>query len=325
MQPASNFYMSELSHLPEQRQLRYDKLGAWIVCPNPQHSGGNERSGSLKVTVESGRYQGSFYCFGCGIGGGWNKLAAMLGMKKVSNGAKSAHTTFSFKKFEQDDVLPDFKKMIPWPATKEWRGIGGKTLVKFNTKVEQRRDRIQLYFPVSLHGEEQGYIRANQEKPKRDPKTGKKEANYFNMPGDWASGCLFGYDLAMLRARKRHRNDQPVVVWVVEGPRDVMNVAQHGGIVVGLIGSAPTAKKLQLILELDPDVVLIATDPDDAGHKAARQLLRGKIDDNSGKRLFDGLGALISCIRVNFKEGRDPADLTRPRVKRLEAKAEERL
>lgn len=323
---ATNFYIAQLNTLPAERGLYFDHKGAWIRCPNPEHSGGMENTPSLKINIDPGKYQGSFYCFGCKkFKGGWNALAERLRLRKVSSGAKAAHVDFSFKdKFNEQ--IPDFEQMIPWNANKDWRGIEAATLLKFDTKVTtfgRNQDQINLLFPVTMRGESVGYIRAIQHKPRRD-KTGKKERTYFNMDGEWASESLFGYDLARKRIKKLRKLDKKVVLWVVEGPRDTMNVAQHGGVVVGLIGSAVNKHKIALIMDLDPDAIIIATDNDDAGNLAAEWLLNGDTNNEDKKARYKGVGTLIPCIRLKFKDGRDPADLTKKKVQQFIIRARKR-
>lgn len=319
----NNFYRSELSSLPAERGLYYDSKGAWLRCP--KHNNGQERSPSLKVTVDDGKYQGSFYCFGCHAGGGWNKLAKdyFPQLKKISGGAKSANASFSFKKFEAVEQVPDFSNMIPWAPTVDWRGIRGETLVRFGTKVVSNRNNVELIIPVTVLDEPRGYIRAKQEPPRRLA-NGKKEHAYFNMPGEWVKESLLGYDLARRKARRLRKRGKLVALWVVEGPRDTMNVEQLGGIVVGLIGSNITKAKLMLMLQIDPDVIVVATDNDDAGNNAAAHLLHGKIGDD-GKKEFDGLGDMLPCVRVKFKDGRDPADLDLAGRKRIDRRAKQRI
>lgn len=322
---ASNFYIQELSSLPPERGLHFDHKGAWIRCPNPRHAGGMERSPSLKINVDPGKYQGSCYCFGCKeIKGGWNVLAKMLHLKKVTAGAKSENVGFSFKKFEAEEEVPNFDDMIPWSPNHDWRGIRADTLLKFDTKVLTFGQRIYLMFPVYVHGEAQGYVRANQKAPKRDH-TGKKQRNYVNMKGDWVQSSLFGYDLARKRVAKLRKLGLPVVVWVVEGPRDTMNIAQHGGVVVGLIGSNVTQRKIELILELDPDIIISATDNDDAGNLAAEHLAHGKLREDEKTYEFKGVAGLLPVIRMKFSEGRDPADLTKQQVRKFNKRARARI
>lgn len=325
MNRPTNFFIQELMKLPPDRGLHFDHKGAWIRCFNPSHANGMERSASLKINVDSGKYQGSFYCFGCKIKGGWNKLAKPMHLQKVTTGAKVAAMGFSFKKFDEaEEEVPDFDKMIPWSPNHDWRGINAATLIKFGTKVHSYKDHIYLMFPVSVHGEYVGYVRANREKPKRGG-DGAKQRNYVNMKGEWVRGVLFGYELAKKRVAQLRKAGKKVVLFVVEGPRDTMNIAQHGGVVVGLIGSNVTARKLELILELDPDVVISATDGDEPGNIAAEHLLNGKIDKDTGKREFKGIGALIPVIRLRFTGGRDPADLSESKVHAIIRRARKRV
>lgn len=310
--PKDNFFMHELARLPAERGLEYRGNTAWIRCPHPEHSGGMERTPSCKINLDTGKYQGSYFCFGCKRKGGWNKLADILKLQRISDSGKSAHMSFSFKKFDNAVELPDFDNMIPWNINRDWRGIRGETLVRFNTKVYEFNTRfgarINLLFPVAIQDEYVGYIRAIMHKPKII--NGKKQLTYFNMDGEWSSHSLFGYDIAAKKSRRKP-------LWLVEGPRDTMNVEQHDDSkVVGLIGSYISARKISLIMELDPPVIIIATDNDDAGNNAADALMYG---DN--KRNIPGLGALIPCIRLNFKNGRDPADLTEAKVRHFNRKA----
>lgn len=324
-EPANNFFVQQLRALPAERGLFFDSKGAWIRCPNPAHSNGMERTPSLKVNVYEGKYQGSFHCFGCKIKGGWNKLVKYFPqLSPVSSGQKAATIGFSFKHFDREEEVPDFSQYIPWNIDKSWRGINGKTLRLFDTKVVPFRDDYNLMFPITTYGQPVGYIRAISNEPRRD-KHGKKERTYFNMEGDWASGSLFGFDLAVQRAKTVRGLGKPVVLWVVEGPRDTLNVTQHGGIAVGLIGSAVNARKLALVMEVDPDVVIIATDNDPAGNLAADKILNGHYPKDSKKEWFDGIGTLIPCVRLKFKDGRDPADLTQDKVRNIIIKARRRV
>jgi len=78
---------------------------------------------------------------------------------------------------------------------------------------------------------------------------------------------------------------------------------------------------------LDPDVIIIATDNDPAGDHAAELLLNGNKNEKDVKKedIFKGLDTLISCIRLKFKEGRDPADLSNQQVRMFNKKARRRV
>ena len=313
---AINFFVKQLELLPADRGLYFNNKGGWIRCPNPNHSNGMERSPSLCINVE-GRRQGQMYCYGCKkVKGGWNNLVKYFPniLSELSESAIKANVGFSFKKLNEEEANLDLSKLMPWNDNKDWRGITGKALVKFNAKVQVEKrygkEQIMLVFPVNTDGDTVGYIRAKFEKPRVI--NGKKERGYFNMEGEWSKKALFGYDLARRRARKKRKNGKPVVLFIVEGPRDTMNVAQHGGIVVGLIGSYVGPRKIDLIMDLDPDIIIIATDNDDAGNGAAEALL-------------ELIGTLIPCVRLRFKGKRDPADLTRKQTQKWIALAEERV
>ena len=306
----TNFFINQLEKLPPDRGLTFNSKGAWIRCPNPNHSRGMENTPSLLINVE-GKRQGQLFCFGCKeIKGSWNNLVKYYPklLTPLSENAIKASIGFSFKNLASDDEDEiDVSKLIPWPATKDWRGIRGDTLVRFNTKVVEEkmkygeRKRIMLVFPVMNNEKTVGYIRATLEKPK--PINGKKPPTYLNMAGAWSKKSLFGYDQAKQKMRKLRKLGKPTVLWVVEGPRDTMNIEQHGGAAVGLIGSYMTPQKSSMITALDPDVIIIATDNDDAGNLAA-------------ENVREQFAELIPCIRLLFKGDRDPADLSKEQVKR---------
>lgn len=317
-----DFFIGELRRLPADRKLSVGGSAAKIRCPNPEHAGGNERTQSLKITL-TGKYSGAYNCFGCKIHGGWNKLARMLRLRTLNR--EDQQDEFSINRLIKDETksyLPNFDDMIPWSPTVEWRSISAKTMLKFNAKVEDHPVYgVVAVFPVTLFGEPVGLIRARVE---AQEKSEEFTSNYFNLKGEWAAESLFGYDLAVERIKRYKGQGKPIVLWIVEGPRDCANVYQHGGIAVALIGAAVTPAKLRLITLLDPDIIIIATDPDDAGRRARNYIIRGKKDED-GRRVFEGIGHLFPRICINFREDRDPAKLTKNEVRKFHKAAREKL
>lgn len=296
------FFTQQLSKLPRDKyKTDFRTKSVWICCPFH-----NEASPSCKVTTSGNQYLGTFYCFGCKKKGVWNKLCeAVPGLTPIENeNTIKNEMDFSFKAREQEEEVlnkSDLDKMIPWPEHKEWRGIPGSTLLRYDAKVEEgrgkRADEIYLRFPVMIGKDYVGYIRALGRKPRRFS-DGSKELAYINSSGEWSLDSLFGYN----QARAKGLRKDPL--WVVEGPRDTLNVATHGGRVVGLIGSAVGESKISLIMQLNPPFIISATDPDEAG-------------DGANAKLFEAFKGLIPIKRLVFKPNTDPADLTYERVQRV--------
>ena len=294
------FIQNELAKVPDrQPDNRARKL--WIRCPNPEHSGGNERTPSCAITYE-GKYAGRFRCFGCKEKGHWNKLAEWMHLAKLDTSIDNTHEAkLNFKRFSQVSSRQDMSRLIAWPASATWRGINGDTLRNiFNVHLTKRHKEDYLVFPVTLYGQQEGTIDALLREPRRD-KYGKKEVTYINSPGPWAEHVLFNFDYAR-RNMRRHP------LWIVEGPRDTCNVAQHGGRVVGLIGSAVTRAKVELIRAIDPPLIIKATDNDTAGNHAS-------------DTLSEELAEWYPMLRYNFTDGRDPADLTKDQIARVHRRA----
>lgn len=277
---------SEILKCPD-RTPDFRNDGIWIRCP--YHGGGQERTPSMRIRVDSGHRVGSHKCFGCKKwSSNWNDLAKTLKLKqtKLSDQTYVAGE-FSFDS-EYEEQLPVLSEMQDWPATQGWRNISGETLSRMKAKMEFRMGRVMLYLPVHVHKKYVGGVHC--ELVVTDEMKDRGQLSYVNVSGTWSKQNVFGYDLA------RKRNGP---LWVVEGPRDTANVVQCGGRVVGLLGSYVGPDKVALIESLDPPMVIIATDPDDAGDSAAEDL------ENRLK--------YIPTIRVNFPHSKDPADMT-PRI-----------
>lgn len=258
--------------------------GIWIRCP--YHGGGNERTASMRIRVDSNYRIGSHKCFGCHRwSSDWNELAKTLGLRqtKLSDQVYTAGD-FSFEDMDFEEELPDISQMQPWPSTQDWRGISGKTLALMQARMEYRR-RVMLYLPVHVHKKYVGGIHC--ELVVTQEMKDRGQLSYVNVSGTWSKKNLFGYDIA-----KKRRGP----LWVVEGPRDTGKLIQLGGRVVGLLGSYVGQSKIELIESLDPPMIIIATDPDAAGDKAAAAL-EERIE-------------FIPTVRVNFPKDKDAADMT---------------
>lgn len=302
------FIRRELTRLPPERGLLFKGKTAWIRCPNPEHSGGNERTPSCCIKFDNRGRIGRYVCYGCKDYGGWNKLAERLNLRKLDLSIDNSHeVSLGFSKHLQQEYRSiDYARLIKWPRERDWRGIRGDVVTdQLQGRILTKRKEPLLILPVFMHRRMRGWIEALPRKPRVSKEYGK-EVSYINSPGEWSHNCLYGYDLA----RARDLRKEPL--WVVEGPRDTANVLQHGGRVVGLLGSAVTPEKISLIIGMDPPAVLSATDPDEAGERAADDLL-------------EGLGHLLPVFKVSFKEGTDAADMTGERVNTIVRQTKQRL
>lgn len=287
------FILNQLKTVEQDRKLTVLGSEAKIRCP--WHANGQERNPSLGILLapEKKWPAGVFHCFSCGVGGGWNKLAEKLGLIKLSKAGireVSASAILDWAEATGEDSTLSSLSMPEWPSI-DWRSIHCDTLRRYNARRTILGRESFLYLPVHFYGEERGGIRCRLDKV-------KGENSYLNTRGEWSSRYFFGFD----QANEKSMRKQPL--WVVEGPRDALNIAQFGGRVVALIGASNTKTKIRLIEDLDPPSVIIATDPDEAGDAAA-DAVRSVV------------GAYLPTKRLVFKKGTDPADLTRSQVTKI--------
>lgn len=280
-----NLICEEIVKRPD-RDPQFKGDDVWIRCP--YHGGGNERTASLRIRLGSDYKIGSWNCFGCKKRDGdnqWNDLAKVLKLKQTKLADQSYTAgTFSFDSV-YEETLPVLEDMHPWPVEEDWRTITGATIQKLGGRMLFYRSKLMLYLPVHTYGEYVGGVRCELIVTKQLKAEG--QLSYVNVEGVWSKKNLFGFDIARRRTGP---------LWVVEGPRDTAKIIQCKGRVVGLLGSYVGPDKVKLIESLDPPMVIIATDPDEAGDGAAEDL---------ETRL-----KYIPSIRVNFPKGRDPANFT---------------
>lgn len=302
--PRVAFFERELAKLPPDRMLSL-KANGEAVLRCPVHNGGMERTPSLGINLGKSKKSplGAWNCLACHVGGGWNAFAELMGLRRLNAKDHGAQVADRYVYVPPDDdkfELPDIDALMAWPEGLPWRGIPDSTLIHYNFRLINWGGKPSAYMPVTIYNEPVGGIFIALER------ASKKEKAYLNTPGEWSGDAVLGFDQAMEMA------GEPL--WVVEGPRDMANVAAHGGRVVALIGAAVTSTKVKLISELDPPIVLRATDPDEAGDtasKALKSVLRRKYG--------------IASIRVNMQEDSDPADLKRENVQRVIKRAYELL
>ena len=179
--------------------LKHKNADLWIRCP--YHSGGRERSGSLRITIDDGS---SFFqrckCMGCGWSGHYNEIAEHFNLQKTDKNFKAVGTRrLGFRnKTERQNAEYEGRDFIrstfEWPVDRTWRKIPGKIVIRNKAELTETRHDLEeprLAFPVTLWGEVKGYVYALISNPKRDAKGNKLEVSYIFSSGAWKEHCLF--------------------------------------------------------------------------------------------------------------------------------------
>lgn len=286
------------------RAPRSERGALWIRCPNPDHKGGQERTPSLKINTEISQnargYVGNFQCYGCGWRGDWNTLAATMGLPQWQGKTIGDGTLHGFPILPAEDELLTLneelvdQESVPWPTSQDWRNIKGDLCSKLGGRMNLRGEELRLVFPVRVFDETLGTITCMLEKV-------KGEKSYINSRGDWAHVSMFPYDHVRGMFRRMRPGRRPVLV--VEGPRDALTLVQAGIPALATIGSytAWTEQKARLVLDLEPDLIVLAFDGDEIGQLATKVAARS----------FRGHARLR---KLDFPEDEDPADLDSERM-----------
>lgn len=276
-----DFLVQELLKLPWDRGLHFKNDTAWIRCFNPDHAGGNERTPSMVVNLaakpgsKGGTIPpGCITCFGCSYKGGWHDLAERYHLKQLEGlNVYRESVGEIINERDRTDLLGSSGSAgqtpadaIPWPPNLKWRTIAGPTVNAVGGLLYYDFSALQprCLFPVNIDEEMVGYVRAN-------TVVGKK-GNYFNSPGGWAKEKgLFPYDYVANNLKGKHK-----VLYLVEGPRDALNLIQHGSMALALLGAGNSwsESKAHLIEDLDPDLLVLMLDNDDAGRIAASRIAK---------------------------------------------------
>lgn len=234
--------------------VQYTKKGSslWIRCP--WHKNGQERTPSLVINVDKTDIPvGSFYCFGCSPTqkGGWKKLADRLGINSENHVPK---ISVPQEKFLSEDIERDHSNLLEFPIVPShffWRGIHGKILRPLKSRlVTLSYNREKLYLPIVQNKKWESGIYCSLD---------GSEPKYINEPQTETSKLLFPFDYV----KKQKKN----YVVLVEGPRDSLNLLQHGISALSNIGGITvwSSEKAELISQLDVDVIITAFDPDKIG------------------------------------------------------------
>jgi hypothetical protein len=285
---------SEVKRLPRDRcvEIRGDEL--WMICPfHFARNGRAERTGSMKVNIDPrSKHCGKIWCFGCKAKGPWNRLAEKLNLKQIDGelyeekvqGVVTDEITERLFSFDNEEMKLSLSDSVPWPVDMEWRTIPGKLVNRVGGLMRaDRRGEPYLYLPAYVYGEVPGGIRCSVVRT-------KDQKPYINDKGIWSKSALFPYDY--VRARN------PTNVFLVEGPRDALNMIRHGLPALSCIGSYWTEDKTDLVLGLNPKRIITAFDPDAAGDTATE----------GAREFFAPHG--YKLLRLEFDIDHDPADIT---------------
>lgn len=297
--PSVEQVREQLDRLSAHFDVKDKGNGIFIRCP--WHAEGNERTGSLRINLdESAASVGAFNCFGCPKKGPWRRLARKLGLRQFKHEYESEVVGVTDR--WDDELLgsdPEEQVVLPkgfvWPAQQEWRGIKGGLLADLGG-IHYLAPGIEvpsLFLPAYVHDKLVGGVRCLIE-PDEYPKIEK----YKNTPGKWSSRNFFPYDYM-----RRHK---PKTIVLVEGPRDALNLIQHGVPALCNFGAynSWSSKKVELVLDIDPELVVLGFDPDKEGRRANRKIKRELLK-------------WLPVKKLKLPKGKDPGKLRESEISRL--------
>lgn len=279
----TNEVVDDLTHVSAELEKfggRTKYMGSNIHVQCPFHDE-NSPSCSVNLSREADVPIGAFYCFGCGVFGGWNKFAAKAGLVSVKkwqafeSDASGQIARFYKKAIEMmgqnnmsiqrlfDEVG---NAVIPWPKDRDWRSYSGKLIHRiggycYNDTSRNFEDggELMLVFPVYTNGRYRGGVRAFFEKQKNG-------LSYLTTKGDWVKSYgLLGYDYM----KKKDLYDAKAIV-LVEGPRDWLRLVKNKIPSMAILGANMfDDKKMQLLVALGIRKVFVLPDNDSAGKRMA--------------------------------------------------------
>lgn len=266
--------IGELRKLEAKGKLLRQGSRTFVACPFH-----NERTPSCIVTtrVDSKYEIGSFRCMGCEAAGGWNKLAEAMGLEPIGEDANVSKTVFKYEPEYFDGLLREryttFKSILedlylknPQPVPKDmvWRTIPAAMLNRVKACTTEGKFDA-LFLPAYMHGEVVGGIRALMEDP-----GDKSIVKYKNSSGEWSRAKgLYPFDVCSEDLDKFEKDYGFRGLLLVEGARDSLCLNCEGMPTLGLLGTQSWCSgKLDSILDLDPDFVLVVMDGDGAGRTA---------------------------------------------------------
>ena len=275
----------------------------WVSC----RFHAQDRTPSLKINLGS-PFPGSFYCFGCGMSGNYDTLAEKYDLPRLQD--SRYFDSFSDIRLEETDDIGEFygddsydwfpRNGVPWPIEIPWRNIHGKLMRTIGALryFDNRISEYKCHIPVTYNHKKSGFINAlcrsgtGEKRP-----DGSFDMTYINARGSWSKKHFFMFDWC-----SRHKVKD---LYLVEGPRDALNLIQHGLDAIALLGSQSwSEEKKQKLLRLSPYRLINALDPDIAGEKAR-------------KKINSDLAGYLNIFNLRFPAGRDPGNLTNRQIKEM--------
>lgn len=271
--------LGELRKMAARGMMLVKGTRTYVSCPFHQ-----ERSPSCLVTtrVDSKYEIGSYRCMGCEARGKWNELAEALGLEPIGEDSNVAKTVVEYDNQFYDRLLEErfvsFKGLLrdlglskprAIPNEMVWRTIPGEVLNKVKACLVNDEYGESLLLPSYMHGELVGGVRALM----KDPKD-KSVVKYKNSSGEWSRGKgLYPFDLCSKLLDEFEKKYGFRGLALVEGARDSLVLNCENIPTLGLLGTQSWCSgKLDNILELDPDFVLLVMDGDKAGRTAEEMI-----------------------------------------------------
>lgn len=303
-----------LRALPPEYNVDIREGSAWMRCPNPEHA----QTGAtppFKITTEIGPYMGCSHCFSCGIGGNMKKTLKLLGISADAQRLRTEEPYDLFSNSEETQLRGKERvrqQMVTeeWDPTTEWRGIGGQLICDVGGRMQIAGDGREpsLILPVVMRGVQKGYIKCRCF-PQDDGR------NYINAGSNWARDALFPYDFvkSLLDSATNLR-----IVAIVEGSRDALATIQNGLPALATLGSQSWSPKcVTAVRSLNPDIVVIIADPDEAGDMLANRVYND-LHDHLTCKVVKLPSKIVETPRGQKRvKVLDPADLSRAQLAKV--------
>lgn len=241
-----------------------------MYCPFGNHEGNTLL---MQVCFDGTK----IHCWGCGEGGGYNKLAEKLGLKKLPKSAFGGYFALDqeLRSVTLERGLPALPKGIE-KFTEEYRGLSPEFLEKFETYKWYDPDSCgwRILWPVTHNGKLQGFT-AGRLHPDLKPK-------YVHGPKGviQTRRCLFPIDYPLIRD----------VVVLVEGPFSALRLISEGIPAVAILGAGNWhSKKITMLQQRKRPVrgLILAFDPDKSGEECTETVEQSTRDVFEAVEIFD--------------------------------------
>jgi DNA primase len=265
-----------------------------IICPYHK-----EKTPSMVVNTTE-PHLGRAWCFACGANKNFNQL--MGGNYIESSESLSLSISDDVLNEDSNPVDKDWVNWPRWDKNKVWRTIPGKTVRKVQGRVENTEYGLRLALPCIQNKRVQGLIHCSFYKSK---------IAYLYDKHPFINRTLYLYD----HAKKMLSKSKTKTLFFVEGPRDALRFTSVGLPTVANLGGITVFNeyKAELLLDLNPNQIIIATDPDEIGEKLAAMVKDSLPGVRKRRLLFDV--EYDKKGKVTLKE--DPASIDKEKLAKL--------